>query len=779
MTTEIVFACPQVDCNHWRCAECPVESYKIIGHGNPRPSTPRNPNIPLQSASPQSTDQPVVVDLDEDQSSLPVQKSSGSDISPKTLLINEDDRTDGGSNLAETQGKDGKLPPSMDDGKEKQKIWREAELPLHERIRQQDDKVRGPLVVPIVSKRKGWAGFDIEEYQGVDEDNGLLAKVDKHEGRISSVPFHAPGEPLSLPSHTWGKQDVSQVYELAIHHQVNKVLTKDTSGRPGILSSTPAKQDLEDEQILASVSEDDGSEIGVSGPVERKGYREPQGKPRALSEEGISSGDENLTSEIPWEEWSEDDVDSHWSVEAVEGIPTYAYEMKPRRTRRKLPPKRQGYKNLTSMKNDLDARTVDWITHLDGIYPRGNDARARQRALSREDPVGTLHDFFSPEEKGKMVEAGIASASGDEERAESSRLSRPESWMHFQQARDQKIAALKDEEKNFTLEAMLRARAELENVDNPLEEERNKHPNILSRGKADIYPTQPPKLVFTKGRYLSRSSSAESLQSLADSIFSIVSLSSASTPPRTDNAFQRVLVILKSDSVLKALYEELTTKTSAGKFNRNFGTLLKRFALKLEEEAKCWNEQRAAQFIRSRARMMAQKIAGSLYPAERKAQPGNAGQAKGEISEDRDLGEEPEPHKGEITEDSDLEEEPDDFAELEKFITNSTAFQRLRDNICEFLGLEPSAKDATFAVGTCTLLKELPFGREDQVDISNIPTFYEQSPCADVLNGWDLTSFIQQIRELLLPEQATPAGLLRVRWRCVSPKLKTSSNDIY
>jgi hypothetical protein len=113
MTTEMILSCPQFSCNHERCEECTVELYKFTEHGNPWPSTPPNPDIPLQSASPQSRDQPVIVDLVEDRPSLLVQKSSGSDNSPKKLLVNKDNYIDSGSNLAKAQGKNGKLPPSF------------------------------------------------------------------------------------------------------------------------------------------------------------------------------------------------------------------------------------------------------------------------------------------------------------------------------------------------------------------------------------------------------------------------------------------------------------------------------------------------------------------------------------------------------------------------------------------------------------------------------------------------------------------------------------------
>jgi hypothetical protein len=220
------------------------------------------------------------------------------------------------------------------------------------------------------------------------------------------------------------------------------------------------------------------------------------------------------------------------------------------------------------------------------------------------------------------------------------------------------------------------------------------------------------ELPLTSQYHLSRSPSVESLQSLVDSIFSIASISSASTAPGTDNAFQRVLVLLKSDHILKELYGQLAAKTSAGKFHRNFGTLLKRFALELEQEAKCRDEQRAAQFIQSRVRMMAQRIADSVYPFGHeswKAQSSTVEQDKTELSED-----------------SDLEEEPDEFAKLEKFITNSTAFQKLREKIREFVGFGPSPIDSRFEIGICTLLGELPFAGEDQVDTSNEPIFYKK-----------------------------------------------------
>ncbi|KAE9374270.1 hypothetical protein N431DRAFT_437737 [Stipitochalara longipes BDJ] len=247
---------------------------------------------------------------------------------------------------------------------------------------------------------------------------------------------------------------------------------------------------------------------------------------------------------------------------------------------------------------------------------------------------------------------------------------------------------------------------------------------------------------LAKKQLYSRSSSVESLQSLADSIFSIASLSSASTVAEANNAFQRVLAILKADATLKVLYADSIAKTSVDKFNRNLGRLLKRFALDLEGEAKCWNEQRAAQFIRSRARIIAQRVAGSVYPLEResqKIQPRTFEQDKAESSDD-----------------SDFEEEPDEFAELESFITNSSAFRKLHDNIRSFLGQERSYK----------LFEELPFAGEDHIYTLDEPVCYEQCSSPYSRNVWHLPNFSQKIRDILFPEPSIPDGMSRVRWQC-------------
>jgi hypothetical protein len=252
---------------------------------------------------------------------------------------------------------------------------------------------------------------------------------------------------------------------------------------------------------------------------------------------------------------------------------------------------------------------------------------------------------------------------------------------------------------------------------------------------------------------VSRSSSEESLQSLV-SIFSSATISSASTAPNTNNAIQRVLAILKADADLKILYGNSITKTSVDKFNRNLGRLLKRFGVDLEAEAKCWDEHRAARFIRSRARFIAQKIVDSVYPPKYEAY-----KVRAQIFEQ---------DKAESSDDSDFEEEPDEFAELETFITSSAAFCKLRDNIRGFLGLEPSQEHTVLEASSCKLLEELPFAGEDYVYTIDGPVCYEQCPSPYLRNLWQMPSFSQKIRDFLFPEPPIAEGMSRVRWQCVS-----------
>jgi hypothetical protein len=246
----------------------------------------------------------------------------------------------------------------------------------------------------------------------------------------------------------------------------------------------------------------------------------------------------------------------------------------------------------------------------------------------------------------------------------------------------------------------------------------------------------------------------ESLQSLVDSIFSLASLSSASTAPGSDNAFQRVFAILQADAVLKDLYVELTARTSAVKFKRNFGILLKRFAVDLERESSCYNEQRTAKFIRSRARKIAQRIVDAMYPSGSTIEGAYISMPLAQT-------------KAESSEESETDEEPDEYLELEKFVTNSRSFEKLRDNIRGFLGLELNK-----------LLAELPFVPfvdENQLVESEGSISREQNAlsCGKIL--WSMRNFHHKIRDSVFPEPPITNGLTRVRWKYVS--LRASEDE--
>jgi hypothetical protein len=120
--------------------------------------------------------------------------------------------------------------------------------------------------------------------------------------------------------------------------------------------------------------------------------------------------------------------------------------------------------------------------------------------------------------------------------------------------------------------------------------------------------------------------------------------------------------------------------------------------------------------------------------------------------------------KAESSEDSETDEEPDEYLELEKFVTNSRSFEKLRDNIRGFLGLELSK-----------LLAELPFVDENLLVESeeSISCGQNALPCGKTL--WSMRNLRHKIRDSVFPEPPIPHGLTRVRWKCVS--LRASEDE--
>jgi hypothetical protein len=173
-----------------------------------------------------------------------------------------------GSNFSATRGIDRESQSPIDNGNERPSVWHEVELPLRERIGQQDDEIRGPLVVPTVSNRKRWAGLRMEESQGDDESDDLVEVSDKLEEDHSSEPPPEEGRAAMA----------------SVEKQATVVLAKDTSGKASTLASTQGKQDLEDEPFPASSSEGKGSEREGYGRPGSKTYTEKQVEPASFPE---------------------------------------------------------------------------------------------------------------------------------------------------------------------------------------------------------------------------------------------------------------------------------------------------------------------------------------------------------------------------------------------------------------------------------------------------------------------------------------------------------------
>jgi hypothetical protein len=247
-----------------------VESVTTSPPESPRPSTPAKPDIPLRSAAPDSKDQRIVVKSNQDTTPPLEQKASVSQQWAHTLPPHGGDNAKTGSNFSATLGIGRESQSSIDNGNERPPIWREVELPLRERIRQQDNEIRGPLVVPTVSYTERRAGFRMEETQGDDENDYLAEVSDKLEEDLSS------SEPLP---------EEERAAVALVEKQVTKVLAKDTSRMASTLASTQAKQDFKDEPFPTSSSEGEASEREGYGRPGRKTYRERQEEPASFPEE--------------------------------------------------------------------------------------------------------------------------------------------------------------------------------------------------------------------------------------------------------------------------------------------------------------------------------------------------------------------------------------------------------------------------------------------------------------------------------------------------------------
>lgn len=251
---------------------------------------------------------------------------------------------------------------------------------------------------------------------------------------------------------------------------------------------------------------------------------------------------------------------------------------------------------------------------------------------------------------------------------------------------------------------------------------------------------------------ISRNTSTNSLVSLLDSVFSLPSVSSNLTVPDLGSAYERVVAILRNDPLLKSLYELASTRTTPTKFCRKFWVLLKSFAVDLEREATSWSEQRAAQFIRSRARKLAGTITDVIY----------VGTKEGQKRESRLLLDAMDIENS----DNSNFNEYDEFGELEWFIYSSGALGTMRTSLRRFLDSKSKFHHQETIGQEFEYEMLLPFATEDSLDGMVTSSAHTYSPGPD-RSG--LSRFWSDIVESLLPKETQIVkGLTRVRWKCVS-----------
>ncbi|KAJ8058189.1 hypothetical protein OCU04_012388 [Sclerotinia nivalis] len=186
-------------------------------------------------------------------------------------------------------------------------------------------------------------------------------------------------------------------------------------------------------------------------------------------------------------------------------------------------------------------------------------------------------------------------------------------------------------------------------------------------------------------------SATESVVSVADSIFSAISLttgSSMSSLSVSQTATDRLVRLLLEDTVIKPLCEDALRENglSRERFERNLSRLLKGFAVELRKEAQTRGERQAAHLVRFRARNSAHMICSTLRTEkeEENTKAGLATAPHSNIEKDEPEGD------MDVEEDSDglsesSEDTPDDFQHLENFVKDSKAFQSFRENLRAFI----------------------------------------------------------------------------------------------
>lgn len=186
-------------------------------------------------------------------------------------------------------------------------------------------------------------------------------------------------------------------------------------------------------------------------------------------------------------------------------------------------------------------------------------------------------------------------------------------------------------------------------------------------------------------------SATESVVSVADSIFSAISLASGSSMSSlsvSQTATDRLVRLLLDDMVIKQLCEDALWEImmSRGRFERNLGRLLKAFAVELRKEAQTREERQAAHLVRFRARNSAHIICSTLR-TEKAQKSANTGVNDAILSI---IGAEEKERDLDMDDDSDSasessEDTPNDFQHLENFVRDSRAFESFREKLRVFI----------------------------------------------------------------------------------------------
>ncbi|KAF7913064.1 uncharacterized protein EAF01_002085 [Botrytis porri] len=189
------------------------------------------------------------------------------------------------------------------------------------------------------------------------------------------------------------------------------------------------------------------------------------------------------------------------------------------------------------------------------------------------------------------------------------------------------------------------------------------------------------------------SSATDSVISVADSIFSAMSLatgSSMSSLSVSQTATDRLVRLLLEDAIIKPLCEDALRENlmSWERFERNLSRLLKGFAVELRKEAQTREQRQAAHLVRFRARNSAHVICSTLRTEK---EPKGSNNVSGSSTASRVNVEEEETECDlDMDDDSDSasessEDAADDFQHLELFVKDSKAFELFREKLRIFI----------------------------------------------------------------------------------------------